>query len=190
MKVKKMKVKVEISNRHVHLTKEVYQQLFTEPLTKRNDLSQVGDFASNECVTIKTDGGEIKNVRIVGPFRNYNQVEIALSDARRLKINPPVRKSGNLENSEDITLMGPNGKVVLKNACILAERHIHMNPIEAAKWNVLDNQIVQVQVKGAKSCLLDAKIKISENGVLAFHIDIDDANASLLKTGDEVEIFI
>ena len=87
-----MKVKVEVSNRHVHLTEEVYHQLFTKPLTKRNNLSQVGDFASNESVTIKTEGGSIENVRIVGPFRSYNQVEIACSDARHLKINPPVRK--------------------------------------------------------------------------------------------------
>ena len=185
-----MKVKVEVSNRHVHLTEEVYQQLFTKPLTKRNDLSQVGDFASNESVTIKTEGGSIENVRIVGPFRSYNQVEIAYSDARCLKINPPVRKSGDVAGSSAITLIGDKGSVMLENACILAERHIHMNPSEATKWNVLNDQTVQVKVEGEKSCLLDAKIKISENGVLAFHIDIDDANATLLKTGDEVEVIL
>ena len=184
------KVKVEVSNRHVHLTEEVYNKIFSTPLTKRNDLSQTGDFACNETVTIKTEKASIENVRIVGPFRNYNQVEIASSDARKLGIHPPVRKSGNLNGSTSITIVGNAGSITLKDVCILAQRHLHMNEQLAKEWNVVDNQMVKVKVNGEKSCLLDAYIKITEKGVLAFHIDIDDANAALLNTGDEVEVLL
>lgn len=184
----KRKVKVGISNRHVHLTEEIYNQLFQSSLTKKKDLSQLGDFAANECVTLKTEKGILENVRIVGPFRSYNQVEISKSDARKLGLNPPVRKSGNLLNSETITIVGEIGGITLKDACILSERHIHMSPFEAKIWKVEDEQVVQVKINGDKSGVLDAHIKISENGVLAFHIDTDDANAFLLEQNEEVEV--
>lgn len=191
MKVKYMKkVKVGISNRHVHLTEDVYNMLFATPLTKKNDLTQTGDFAANEVVTLKTQKGTIEHVRIIGPYRSYNQVEISRSDARKLGINPPVRKSGDLENSEAITIVGEKGEVTLENVCIIAERHIHINPSLANEWKVNDGDLVQVSIKGDKSCLLDAHIKVSENGVLAFHIDTDDANAASLEQDDEVEVFL
>ena len=192
MKVRFMKklVKVGISNRHVHLTEEIYQKLFSRELTKKKDLTQIGDFAANETVSLKTNKGNIENVRIIGPCRSYNQVEISKSDARKLGINPPVRKSGDLKNSETITIEGENGEVTLENVCILAQRHIHLNPSDAIKWQVRDGDIVSVSIKGDKSCLMDAHIKVSENGVLAFHIDTDDANASLLENDDEVEVIL
>lgn len=191
MKVRYMKkVKVGISNRHVHLTEEVYNRLFDCPLTKKKDLTQIGEFASNEVVTLKTEKGTIENVRIIGPFRSYNQVEISRSDARKLGINPPVRKSGDLESSETITIVGEKGEITLDNVCIIAERHIHLNPDLAREWQVEDGELVQVSIKGDKSCLLDAHIKVSENGVLAFHIDTDDANAAMLNQDDEVEVVL
>lgn len=191
MKVRYMKkVKVGISNRHVHLTEAVYNKLFACPLTKKRDLTQIGDFAANEVVTLKTEKGKIENVRIIGPYRSYNQVEISRSDARILGINPPVRKSGDLENSETITIVGEKGEVTLDNVCILAERHIHLNPDLAKEWQVEDGELVQVSIKGDKSCILDAHIKVSENGVLAFHIDTDDANAAMLNQEDEVEVIL
>lgn len=192
MKVRFMKklVKVGISNRHVHLTKEVYKTLFSSELTKKKDLTQIGDFAANETVTLKTKKGIIENVRIIGPYRNYNQVEISKSDARKLGLNPPVRKSGDLENSETITIIGEKGEITLENVCILAERHIHLNPSDALNWQVKDGDMVSVSVKGDKSCLLNAHIKVSENGVPAFHIDTDDANAALLNNDEEVEVLL
>ena len=192
MKVRFMKklVKVGISNRHVHLTKEVYKTLFSSELTKKKDLTQIGDFAANETVTLKTKKGIIENVRIIGPYRNYNQVEISKSDARELGLNPPVRKSGDLENSETITIIGEKGEITLENVCILAERHIHLNPSDALNWQVKDGDMVSVSVKGDKSCLLNAHIKVSENGVPAFHIDTDDANAALLNNDEEVEVLL
>ena len=192
MKVRFMKklVKVGISNRHVHLTKEVYKTLFSSELTKKKDLTQIGDFAANETVTLKTKKGIIENVRIIGPYRNYNQVEISKSDARELGLNPPVRKSGDLENSETITIIGEKGEITLENVCILAERHIHLNPSDALNWQVKDGDMVSVSVKGDKSCLLNAHIKVSENGVPAFHIDTDDANAALLNNDEKVEVIL
>lgn len=184
------KVKVGISNRHVHLTEEVYNRLFDYPLTKKKNLTQIGDFASNEVVTLKTEKGSIEHVRIIGPFRSYNQVEISRSDARKLGINPPVRKSGDLESSETITIVGEKDEITLDNVCIVAERHIHLNPDLAREWQVEDDELVQVSIKGDKSCILDAHIKVSENGVLAFHIDTDDANAAMLNQDDEVEVIL
>ncbi len=191
MKVRLLKkVKVGISNRHVHLTSEVYNQLFTAPLTKKRDLTQIGDFAANETLTLKTEKGMIENARIIGPFRSYNQIEISKSDARKLGLCPPVRKSGDLENSETITLVGEKGELTLHNACILAERHIHINPRDAKEWNVEDGDIVQVRIDGDRSGVLDAHVKVSEKGVLAFHIDTDEANAVLLNNDEEVEVLL
>lgn len=183
-------VKVGVSNRHVHLTSEVYDLLFDTPMTKKKDLTQIGDFATNQIVTLKTEKGVLEGVRIIGPCRNYNQVEISRSDARKLGLNPPVRKSGDLENSETITIIGEIGSIILENVCILSERHIHMNTSEAKEFGVVDGEIVKVLVSGDKSCILDAHIKVSENGVLAFHIDTDDANATGLNNDDFVEVII
>ena len=105
------KVPVGISNHHVHLTKETYEQLFHEKIEKLKDLKQTGEYASKQTVTIKGPKGEIEKVRILGPFRSYNQVEISNSDAFILGIKPPVRKSGDLENAEKITIIGENGSI-------------------------------------------------------------------------------
>lgn len=182
----KYKIKVGISNRHVHLTKENYEQLFDEELTKDRDLHQIGEFASNQFVTLKTQKNTIEHVRIVGPLRNYNQVEISSSDAYRLGLKPPVRKSGDIKNSENITLIGPKGEIYLESVCILAERHVHLNTKEKQKLNVTDEQPVKIVVDGPRSAILDAHIKISDNGYFELHLDIDEANALLLKEGDEV----
>lgn len=185
-----IKVFVEVSNRHMHLTEEIYNKLFNTPLDKKKDLSQKGEFASTKTVTIETSKNKIENVRIVGPFRNYNQVEISKSDARILGISPPVRKSGNILDSEAITVTGELGSINLDNCCILAENHIHMNLEDAKKYGVEDNQIVKVLVNGERKAIIYSHIKVSDNGVLKFHIDIDEANAFLLKQDDFVEVVI
>ncbi len=179
-------IRIGVSNRHVHLTEEVYYQLFDEPISKKKDLHQIGEFACDQVVKIKTAKNEIANVRVLGPFRDYNQVEISKSDAYFLGINPPVRKSGDLKNSETVTLVTQKGSITLNESCILADRHVHMNPLMAKELGVTDGQIVQIKVKGDKSCLLDAHIKVSENGYFELHLDFDDANACDLKNDDEV----
>ncbi len=185
-----MKVKVGISNHHVHLTKEVYDLLFFQEPTKRNDVHQIGEYACNETVVLKGPKGEIQNVRLMGPFRNYNQVEISRNDAHVLGLNPPVRKSGDLTGSENITLVTSKGSITLKEVCIVAERHIHMPKDLAQELNLKDNQIVNVKVLGDKAALIEAHIKIKDNAYFELHIDFDDANALGLKNDDEVEIIL
>ncbi len=182
------KVKIAISNRHIHLTKEVYEMLFDEKLTIKNKLNQVGEFASNEVLTIKGPKGEIKNVRIVGPLRSYNQVEVSASDAYLLGIVPPVRKSGDVKDSAPITLISNKGEVTLNEGCILAERHLHLNPKEALELGLKNEEIVNIKVNNIKGGLMQAFVKVSENGYKEVHIDRDDANAFLLQNGDIVEI--
>ena len=105
------KVSMNISARHVHLTKEAHAKLFDHDLTVRNPLNQVGQFAANETVTVKTDKGVFENVRIIGPLRSYNQVELSMTDARKLGIKPPVRKSGNLNGAEMVTIATEKGEI-------------------------------------------------------------------------------
>ena len=177
---------IAISNRHVHLTKEVYAELFEETLSMKRPLNQIGEYAANQTLTLKGPKGTIENVRLIGPFRKYNQVEIARSDALILGLNPPVRHSGDLEDSETITLIGPKGEVTLNNACIQAERHVHMNANKAKKLK--DEDLVHVKIENDKGGMMEAFVKVTDNGFFEIHIDKDDACCFLLNTGDEVEI--
>ena len=181
----KYNVKAFISNRHVHLTKETYDLLFDHELTKKNDLGQIGEFAANETVTIKNGDKKIENVRIVGPLRKYNQIEISKKDARGLGVNPPVRRSGNLDNTPTITIETPKGSVTT-SGLIIANRHVHMNPEFALKYGVNDGQKVKIIIPGDKSGVMDAEIKVTPNGVYELHIDTDDANAFLIENNDDV----
>ncbi len=185
-----MKIKVGISNRHVHLTEKVFNQLFDCELTKKQDLNQIGEFASHQIVKIKGKKDALLEARIVGPFRMYNQVEVARSDAYLLGIEPPVRDSGALEESEAITLFGPKGAITLENACIISRPHVHMNLEKALALGVKNHQKVGIKIENAKSGRMDASIKISDNGFFELHVDWDEANAFLLKSGDEVDLFI
>ena len=139
-----MKISIGVSNRHVHLTREHLNVLFGEgyELEKKNDLTQPGQYASTALVTIKTEKSQISNVRVLGPIRDYTQVEVSKDDALLLGINPPVRDSGDLENSESVYLEGPCGKIFKKNCCIRANRHIHCNKLENIGHN--NNDIVSV----------------------------------------------
>ncbi len=182
------KVPVGISNHHVHLTKETYEQLFCEKIEKLKDLKQTGEYASKQTVTIKGPKGEIEKVRILGPFRSYNQVEISNSDAFILGIKPPVRKSGDLENAEKITIIGENGSIELQNSCIIAENHIHMDQKDLIKYQVEDNSLVKVLVEKTRKGCFFARIKASENGILEFHIDRDEANAFQIENEEELTV--
>ncbi len=180
--------KIAISNRHVHLTKELYEELFDEPLTMKKPISQIGEFASNQTLTIKGPKGTIERVRVMGPYRNYNQAEILKSDAYILGINPPVRESSDLEDSETITLVTDKKEITLKNICIIAERHVHMNEKKAKELGFKNDDLVKLIVNNDKGGEMEAFIKIKSNGFFEIHIDRDDANAFLLNNGDEVEI--
>ena len=183
-----MKIKVSISNRHVHLTKEVYDKLFNKEMVKDFDISQNNEYASTDYVTLKTSKGQISHVRVMGPCRSYNQVEILASDAYVLGINPPVRKSGDLVNSESVYVLANGKEELLSSCCILAQAHLHLNPSEAKKLNLVDNQMIDVVIDGRRKGIIKAFVKVKDNGVKDLHIDRDEANAFLLKNGDEVEI--
>ena len=180
-----MKVTVGVSNHHVHLKQSDLDILFGCELTKKSDLKQPGQFASFEVVTIKTDKSEINNVRVLGPVRNYTQIEISKTDAYKLGLNPPVRSSGNLDNSEIVTLIGPNGSIKT-NGCIIADRHIHITYEDKEKYHLPDK--VNIKIDGEKQGIIAVNIKPSDEAYFELHLDTDDANAFLLKNGDEVEI--
>lgn len=185
------KIKVGISNRHVHLNQEDLEILFGtgSSLEHDRDLVQTGEYASKQKVTIKTEAGEIANVRVLGPVRPYTQVEISRTDAYKLKINPPVRDSGDLENAEKITIVGPVGEVVKESNCILATRHIHASEDDMVKYNLDASKMYKVRVDGLKGGVFDnVNIKVKDSYVFELHIDTDDANAFLIKSGDELEI--
>ena len=179
-----MEIKVGLSNRHVHLTSEDINILFGEgyKLTPRNYLDQPGQFATEETVTLKTDKNIKENVRIVGPARSYTQVEVLESDKEYFGINPPVRNSGDLIDSERMTIIGPKGEITKDNICIIANRHIHINTED--KKDFKEDQIVKVQFKD--KILDNVHIKIADNFALAFHINKDDGIINGIENGSIV----
>ena len=184
-----MKVTVGISAHHVHLTKATFFKLFgLNEMEKRNDLNQIGEFASNHLVTIKNGDRTIENVRVLGPFRTYNQVELSQTECIKLKINTTPRRSGDIKDTPGVTLIGPNGEIELKEGVIIAERHLHITKEEAEKLNISDKQKLRVKVNTIKDGEISVFAKVSDNAYFEIHLDTDDANAFLLKNNDEVEI--
>ncbi len=185
----KMKVNIGVSNRHVHLNNDDYKLLFGDiPLTKRNDLTQPNTFASELTVTLDGAKRSIENVRVLGPNRAYTQVEVSKTDAYTLGIDPPVRNSGDLNDASEITIVGPKGKIT-RNAAIIASRHIHVDKKIRLEHNLEGIEKVSVKIAGEKSGIINnVYLKDSEEAYFELHLDTDDANAHMLKQGDEVEI--
>lgn len=176
-----MKIPVGISNRHVHLTREDLDILYGKDyeLTIRNNIDQPGQYASNETVALKTNKNIKENVRIVGPLRSYTQVELLEEDKEYFGINPPIRNSGDLDNSETITIIGPKGEITKQNICIIANRHIHINTRDNKEFK--ENQIVSVQINN--TIIENVHIKIADNFALALHINKDDAIKNNIEGG-------
>lgn len=176
-----MKVPIEISARHVHLSRQDLKKLFGVgfALTKLRDLSQTGQFAANECVKLAGPRGLIDNVRILGPYRQETQVEVSETDARILGLNPPVRDSGNLAGTPGIKLTGPAGEVELDHGVILALRHIHLDPATSAELGVKNYDRVKVDTGGVRDMLFEnVLIRVDPSFRLAMHLDTDEANAA------------
>lgn len=180
-----MKVLLGVSNHHFHLTEEDYKILFGDtPIEIKKELVQKGQYASNLTATIKTEKGTIENVRLLTPLRKYTQVEISKTDAYRLGIDPPVRDSGDLRDAAMVEIVGTHG-YIKKECAILATRHIHMTKEDQKKLNLEGKTEVQVQFDGEKGATLDhVQLKVAPSYTLELHLDTDDANALLLKTGD------
>lgn len=186
-----MDITVGISNRHVHVTKETLEILFGKDyqLQELKPINQPGQYASTDCVTIQTEKGTIENVRILGPTRKYNQVEISKTDAFKLGVNPPIRESGDLEGSSPITIIGPKGSISLEEGCIIADRHIHITPSQVKEYGLENITEVSVLIDGIKGGTLNhVRLKVDEASYFEIHLDTDDANAHLLKNGDIVHI--
>lgn len=176
-------INIGISNRHVHLKREDLDILFGKgyELTCFRPLSQPGQYACNEKVTIKTEKNKIDNVRVLGPVRNYTQVEISKTDSFVLGLNPPVRDSGDIDNSESITIVGPNGEVTIKEGCIIATRHIHATAEDVERLGIVGVDKVDVVLPGDKGGILyNVSIKVDPSFSLEMHLDTDDGNAHLV----------
>lgn len=184
-----MKVLLGVSNRHLHLSEEDYKTLFgNEEVVKIKDLVQPGEYATDKIVSIKTSKNILNKVRLLYPFRKNSQVEISRTDSYFLGINPPVKNSGDLDGAEEVTIVGPKGEVT-KKCCIIANRHLHITPEIRKELNLVDvKKISLVADTEKKTIFSDVFIRESENYAFEAHLDTDDGNAALLKTGDMLEI--
>lgn len=184
-----LSIPIAISARHVHLTQATVEQLFGKgyQLTEYKPLSQPGQFACNEKVTIVGPKNQIERVRILGPTRSKDQVEISRTDEFFLGIDAPIRQSGHTENTPGCTLVGPEGKALLKEGVICAWRHIHMTPEDAERFQVSDMDIVDVEVNsnGRGLTFGNVMIRVSPKYKLEMHIDTDEGNAAELSNGAE-----
>lgn len=177
-------VPIAISARHVHLSEEHVEQLFGQgyQLTKRADLSQPGQFAAEETVHVAGPKGSFSRVRVLGPARKLTQVEVSQTDTITLGVTAPLRESGDIRGSAPITLIGPKGSVHLKEGLIVAQAHIHMSPQDAVRYQVKDQQLVEVFIDSDRPLKLQkVKIRVSERYRLEMHIDTDEANAAFLQ---------
>ena len=184
-------VPVGVSARHIHLTQEHVETLFGQGyhLTKKKDLMG-GQYACNETVTVVgLKLRAIENVRVLGPVRKASQLEISATDAMKLGVAAPIRESGNVAGSAPVAVVGPKGVIYLQEGCIIAMRHIHMSPADAAAAGVRDGDIVSVKADNERGTVFNqVKIRVNESFTLEMHIDTDEANASKIKTGDKVTI--
>ena len=177
-----MKILVETSARHVHVTDETLEKLFGKgyQLTVKKMLSQPGQYASNERVTVVGPKRELANVSILGPTRKVDQIELSATDARSIGVAAPVRGSGDVAGSGACKLVGPAGEVELSEGVIIAKRHIHMTPEDAGTLGVTDRRVVKVATgrEGRKLVFDDVVIRVSEKYATAMHLDTDESNAA------------
>lgn len=173
-------IKLGISARHLHVTQEHLEILFGKgaTLTPMKYLVQPGQFAAEEKVTLVTAKGNLPNLRIIGPLRPQTQVELAIADARKIGLNPPIRNSGDLSNSAAVTLVGPKGQVEIQEGVIIAARHLHLAPATAEKYGIKDKDIVKLVFPGERGLTFDNVFtRVSTACEDEVHIDTDEGNA-------------
>ncbi len=179
--IDKKNILVEVSNRHIHISKDNLNILFGKDyeLEKEKELSQPGEFASTARVTLKNGNNSIENVRVLGPLREKTQVEISRTDARRLKIDAPLRNSGDIENTPGVTIVGPESELKLDEGVIVAKRHIHMLDEDAKELGLEDNEFISIKISGERSVTFNkVLVRANKNFKTAVHIDMDDGNAA------------
>lgn len=184
-------IPVGVSARHIHLTQEAVETLFGpgHQLTFKSELMG-GQFAAEEtCTIVGLKLRAMEKVRVLGPVRKANQVEISATDARTLGVAAPVRNSGDTKGSAPIAIVGPKGAIYLKEGCIVAARHIHMSPEDAARYGLKDKDVVSVQADNERGTIYDqVLIRVDPTFTLEMHIDTDEANAAGIKQGDRVRL--
>lgn len=191
--VRLLTIEMEASGRHIHLSRAHVDALFGvgHRLTPVKDLSQPGQFACQERVTLVGPKGELKNVVVLGPERGESQVEISLTDAVALGITPPVRQSGDLRGTPGLTVRSGERIVTLDHGLIAAQRHIHMTPADAGRWGVTDNQVVRFKTFTARPLIFDdVVVRVSPQYATIVHLDYDEANACGFVKGDRGMILL
>ncbi|QUH19597.1 phosphate propanoyltransferase [Alkaliphilus sp. B6464] len=184
-------IPVGVSNRHVHLSQADVNCLFGEgyQMTKMKDLSQPGQYACKETVTICGPKGAIEKVRVLGPVRSKTQVEVLTGDSFKLGVASPIRLSGDLHGTPRITLVGPKGSVQITEGLVVAQRHIHMNCEDAKRLGVQDGQVVSIEVNGPRGGIYN-NVAIRANGTsaLELHVDTEEANAMSINSLSKIKI--
>jgi putative phosphotransacetylase len=186
-----LEIPLGVSNRHVHLSPEDVEKLFGagHQLTPMRDLSQPGQFACQETVTLVGPKGSIHGVRILGPARGATQVEISRTDGFALGVHAPVRMSGDIEGTPGMVLVTAKGTVVMEKGVIVAKRHVHMSPADAEKYQVQDGDSLILETQSDRPIIYpDVAVRVNPNFALDFHVDLDEGNAANLKTGDRVKV--
>ena len=186
------RIPLGISNRHIHLTEKTFHQLFGNDAVfeTMRPLYQPGEFASmHQLTVVGPKMRSIPNVRILGPLRSYDQVEISLTDAIFLGITPPVENSGSLENASALTLVGPKSSLFLEHCAIIANRHIHLSNAEAQKFGLKNGDYCKVRISGSRSTIFEnVLIRTNDAWKLQIHLDTDDANAAYVNRESFVEL--
>ena len=183
---------IEISARHMHVSREDLNTLFGEgyELNYKKELSQPGQYACEERLRVVGPRGEFPGVSILGPTRPFTQLELSATDARTLGLAAPIRESGDIAGSPGCKLVGPKGEVEISQGVVIAKRHIHITPTDAEKYGLTDKQIVQVKHDNADRSIVygDVVVRVHETFALAMHIDVDEANAGAVICGAMGEI--
>lgn len=180
-----------VSARHVHLSREDLDRLFGPgcALHPCKALSQPGQFAAQERVTVSGPRGELANVRVLGPVRGQTQVELTFSEAKKLGIPGQIRMSGDVDGTPGCTLKGPAGQLVIPQGVIVPARHLHLSPQQAACFGLKDGQAVSLRMGGQRGGVLDQVIcRVGEGHDLEVHLDTDEANALCVTDGDLLEL--
>jgi len=187
-----IKIPIEISARHIHLSQKDLEALFggvppgSYELKKLRQLTQPCDFAASETLDIKIGESKLTNVRIVGPVREQTQIEISMTDAINLGIKPPIRISGNIKGSSGAVLIGPKGQIELKQGVIIAARHIHCGKDEAEELGLKNGDVISIRVEGERGVVFNnVKVRVRDDYKLCLHLDTDEGNAAgISKVGE------
>lgn len=186
-----LQIPVGVSNRHIHLSQEDLETLFGrgKTLTHKKDLTQTGQFAAEECVTIVGPKGCIEKIRVLGPVREKTQVEILASDTFKLGVKAPLRESGEIDGTPGIAVVGPKGCVQITEGVIVSQRHIHMTTKDAERFACKNKEIVSIEFNGPRGGILhNVIVRVSDSSKLDFHLDVDEANCLGMKDKDTIKI--